>query len=79
MAKVALIALVLAGCASASPEIVYMACNEAEPDRPVMPTEQLSRDGVDLDIFAQSAIAEIERREGYEIKLVAALRNCKRN
>lgn len=30
-----------------------------------------------LDQFAQAAMAEIERREGYEGELVTALENCR--
>jgi hypothetical protein len=54
---------------------VPVACQEREPDRPVMPTDRLLP-GASLDAFVQSAAAEIERREGYEDKLVAALRAC---
>ena len=40
-----------------------------------MPTESL-KPGVTLDRFAAAAIAEIERREGYEGELLAALTAC---
>lgn len=71
-------AMALAGCA-AQPPVVYVpkVCSEPEPERPSMPTEDL-QPGVDLDTFTQAAIAEIERREGYEVRLRTAFSNCKR-
>lgn len=54
---------------------VPVACQATEPSRPVMPTDMLMP-GASLDRFAQAAIAEIERREGYEGRLVAALQSC---
>ncbi|WP_304350003.1 VapE domain-containing protein [Comamonas testosteroni] len=42
-----------------------------------MPTEQLPA-GTDVDMYVQAAGAELERREGYETELRAALSNCKR-
>ena len=54
---------------------VPVECREREPERPVMPTEALAP-GVALFELVQSALAEIDRREAYEIKLVAALRAC---
>lgn len=56
---------------------VPVACQEKEPERPVMPTEAL-RPGATVDQFTQAAMAEIERREGYEAQLVAALAICTR-
>lgn len=56
---------------------VPVACNEPTPARPVMPTEAL-RPGATVDQFAQAATAEIERREGYEVQLIAALATCTR-
>ncbi|WP_335645426.1 hypothetical protein [Melaminivora suipulveris] len=41
-----------------------------------MPTEGL-RQPVSLDAFAAAAMAEIERRDGYELELVAALEACR--
>ncbi|KFJ12998.1 hypothetical protein DR66_4216 [Delftia acidovorans] len=75
----------LAGCQSAPARIelqrvnvpVPVACDEPVPERPAMPTEQL-RPGATVDQFTQVAQAEIERREAYEIKLAAALANCRR-
>lgn len=54
---------------------IPVACQTTEPSRPVMPTDMLMP-GASLDRFAQAAIAEIERREGFELKLIAALRSC---
>lgn len=76
--------LALAGCATA-PRIeiqtvkvpVPVACREATPDRPSMPTEALAEDADPFDLL-RASLAEIDRREGYEVKLVAALENCKR-
>lgn len=79
-------AVLLAGCGAAPParvEIqqvkvaVPVACDEPEPERPSMPTEQLPA-GADVDMYVQAAGAELERREGYETELRAALANCKR-
>lgn len=77
-------ALVLGGCATA-PRVevqtvkvpVPVACREATPDRPSMPTEALADDADPFDLL-RASLAEIDRREGYELKLVAALENCKR-
>ena len=71
-------ALLLTGCASA-PEPVRVAvpvpCRVAVPQRPTMPTENLTPDA-SLDDFVAAAAAEIERREGYELQLRAALEAC---
>jgi len=75
--------LVLSGCATA-PRVeiqtvkvpVPVACREATPDRPSMPTEALAEDADPFDLL-RASLAEIDRREGYEVKLVAALENCK--
>lgn len=79
---VAALAALLAGCAAQpAPRVqqvnvpVPVACQETEPPRPAMPTEALAAD-VTLDAFAAAAIAEIERREGYEGQLRAALAAC---
>jgi hypothetical protein len=74
----------MTGCSSAPPVVKFdqvkvaipVACQEPEPARPVMPTEHLAG-AVDVDAYVQAAEAEIERREGYELLLVQALRNCK--
>lgn len=80
-----LIPLVLAGCGATAPRVevqrvnvaVPVECKEPIPERPVMPTEAL-RPGATVDQFAQASMAEIERREGYEVQLVAALAICTR-
>ena len=56
---------------------VPVECKEPMPDRPAMPTEAL-RPGATVDQFTQAAMAEIQRREGYEGQLVAALSACTR-
>lgn len=72
----------LAGCAAPRVELqrvsvpVPVACQEPLPVRPVMPTEGL-RPPVSLDAFAAAAMAEIERRAGYELELVTALEACR--
>lgn len=78
----AALAALLAGCAAQSAPRVQrvhvpmpVPCRESEPPRPAMPTEALDAD-VTLDAFAAAAIAEIERREGYEGQLRAALAAC---
>lgn len=74
--------VMLAGCAAPRVELqrvsvtVPVACQEPMPSRPVMPTESL-RPPVALDAFAAAAMAEIERRTGYEIELVTALEACR--
>lgn len=50
-------------------------CKEPVPARPAMPTEAL-RLGATVDDFARAAMAEIDRREGWEYELVTALRAC---
>lgn len=50
-------------------------CKEPILARPVMPTEAL-RPGATVDQFAQAAMAEIERREGYEGQLRVAILVC---
>lgn len=76
--------LLMPGCGTSPSKVeiqqvkvaVPVACEEPEPLRPVMPTENLAVDA-DVDTYVQAAAAEIHRREGYEDQLVAALRNCK--
>lgn len=76
----AVLALFLVGCAT-TPGVatvkvsVPVECRETVPDRPVMPTEQFTEKPA-LDEFLRAARAEIERREGYEIKLRTALEAC---
>ncbi|MCZ4315181.1 hypothetical protein O4H66_17375 [Comamonadaceae bacterium G21597-S1] len=79
---VALVLLVLLpGCATTPAQLqpvhvaVPVPCQAVVPDRPVMPTESLQL-GVTLFGFVTAAQAEIERREGYEQRLLAALLGC---
>lgn len=74
------------GCSAAPPArievqqvkvAVPVPCDEPEPERPNMPTEHLAGD-VNVDAYIQAAAAEIERRQGYEMQLLAALTNCRR-
>ncbi|WP_200896974.1 hypothetical protein [Paracidovorax citrulli] len=55
---------------------VPVECREPVPARPAMPTDAL-RPGASLDDFARAALAEIERREGYEGQLLTALEACR--
>lgn len=72
----------LAGCASA-PRVelqrvnvpVPVECREPIPDRPAMPTEALAPGVLPFDLL-RAALAEIDRREGYEVQLRAALAVC---
>ncbi|WP_046060015.1 hypothetical protein [Paracidovorax citrulli] len=78
-----MLAALLAGCAGA-PRVqtvevrvpVPVECREPVPARPAMPTDAL-RPGASLDDFARAALAEIERREGYEGQLLTALEACR--
>lgn len=68
----------LAGCNATLQTIkvpVPVECKEEIPERPVMPTEQFTVKP-SVDQFVQASQAEIERREGYEKRLDAALRAC---
>ncbi|WP_338499944.1 hypothetical protein [Delftia tsuruhatensis] len=75
-------ALALAGCGSV-PRVevqeikvpVPVECREPIPDRPSMPTETLAEDS-DPFVLLRAALAEIDRREGYEVRLLAALMAC---
>ena len=70
---------VLAGCGTARTVQVRVPvpvpCLEAEPARPEMPTEALAP-GAPPFVLLRAALAEIDRRAGYEAELVAALRAC---
>ena len=69
---------ILAGCSTQIQRInvpVPIACQEAVPERPVMPTEGLEP-GVEPFVLTRAALAEIDRREGYELKLRTALIAC---
>lgn len=78
---IALAALLLAGCSTTPPGRVQtrvpvpVACQEAVPARPTMPTEALVP-GVLPWTLLRATLAEIDRREGYELQLRAALLAC---
>lgn len=77
-----LAALALAGCSSV-PRVevqtvkvpVPVECREPVPDRPSMPTETLAEDAGPFELL-RAALAEIDRREGYEVRLLSALLIC---
>ena len=79
-----LAALALAGCSSV-PRVevqtvkvpVPVECREPVPDRPSMPTDTLAEDADPFELL-RAALAEIDRREGYEVRLLAALMACTR-
>jgi len=82
-ASIVLAIALLPGCAQ-QPRVqiervnfaIPVPCQEPEPQRPSMPTENLAGD-VGVDAYVQAAAAEIERREGYEVQLRQALENCR--
>lgn len=57
---------------------VPVECRVDMPVRPVMPTEQLAAKPQRPDVaqYTRAAIAEIKRREGYELVLRANLEKC---
>ncbi|MCX7509397.1 hypothetical protein N5C96_19415 [Delftia tsuruhatensis] len=75
-------AMALAGCGSV-PRVeiqevkvpVPVECREPVPDRPSMPTETLAEDAGPFELL-RAALAEIDRREGYEVRLLSALLIC---
>ena len=75
----ALAALILAGCGTTQYTRVHIPvpveCQETVPDRPAMPTELLAP-GATPWVLLRSALAEIDRREAYELKMRAALVAC---
>ena len=75
----AMCAAVLAGCgATRTLKVsvpVPVACNETVPQKPEWPTQSLSP-GAAPFVVMRAALAEIDRREGWETELVAALRAC---
>lgn len=79
-AVMAMLTALLAGCPATTSQVLVpmpIECREELPQRPQMPTEHLPP-GAGLDAFVQAATAEIERREGYEVKLGTALEACTR-
>lgn len=81
MRATALIAVcaLLVGCGSVKHVQVRVpvpvACQEQVPERPVMPTEAL-QPGVAPWVLLRAALAEIDRRRGYELVMRAALVAC---
>lgn len=81
----AVVAALMAGCTTLPARVelqqvkvaVPVECKEPVPARPAMPTEALRR-GATVDDFARAALAELERREGYEGELLTALENCRK-
>jgi type IV pilus biogenesis protein CpaD/CtpE len=74
-------ALLLTGCASQDRLVqvkvpLPVACQITEPARPMMDTETVLI-SAPIDELARAMRAEIERREGYEGQLRAALSACK--
>lgn len=82
-ATMAIMAVVLAGCATspttralvldAAP--VFAPCPATVPQRPIMPLENLPHNAT-LDAFVAASIAEVHRRESYELQLRDALVQC---
>ena len=54
---------------------VPVECKEQVPERPAMPTEALAP-GAAPFVLLRAALAEIDRREGYEQVMRAALAAC---
>ena len=81
MRAIALIAAsaFLAGCGSVKHVQVRVpvpvACQEQVPERPALPTDALQPEAAPW-VLLRSALAEIDRREGYELQLETALRIC---
>jgi len=74
-------AALLTGCATTERVVqvrvpVPVACQVAEPARPMMDTESVQIDAP-VDILTRAMRAEIERREGYEVELRAVVAACK--
>lgn len=82
-AALLVVAAFFAGMHSAhpAPEIhtvkvpVPVECREPVPDRPAMPTEELTAKP-SLDQYVQASQAELDRREGYERRMRASLEAC---
>jgi hypothetical protein len=55
---------------------VPVPCKIIMPSKPVMPLQELSEDESDVFVITQNALAEIELRKGYEVKLEAEAKAC---
>ena len=78
-----LITLLLVGCSWKKDLVVrevkipvLTKCKITKPDRPLTPFMDLSAEEKDIDTIVKSAIAEIEFRVAYEIKLETAIEEC---
>lgn len=75
-------ALLLTGCATSAKLVqvkvpIPIPCQVAEPARPMMDTETIPIESP-IDELTRAMRAEIDRREGYEGELRAALNACKK-
>jgi hypothetical protein len=78
-----LIIVSLSGCSTMKDLVVtevkvpvIVPCRIVAPDKPAMPlTDALNLDG-DIFSITQKALAEIELRKGYEVKLESAIKEC---
>ena len=75
--------LFLSGCAgnpSISVKEVYVEvpvpCKIEKPEKPVFPLQEANKDEDNIYVIIQKALAEIELRKGYEVKLEAAIDQC---
>ena len=78
--------LALAGCAATPPEPeirtvpvdrpVPAPCRVALPEEPAWAMDAIAPDA-DVDTLMAAALAEIEQRTGYEIRVKAALASCR--
>jgi hypothetical protein len=85
MRLLACLAIALAGCATVpEPEIrtvtvdkpIPVPCRVAMPEEPAWAMDAIAPDA-DIDTLMAAAIAELEQRVGYEIRLKAAIATCK--
>lgn len=75
----------LAGCPATAPTLkpeiviqkvpVPVPCKITPPEKPVMPVDDLKKEAPLFD-KVQAGLAELERREAYEKKLEAAIKEC---
>ena len=71
----------LTGCATTERVVevkvaVPVGCQVAEPERPAMPTDDLSLDAP-VDVMTRHLRAEVMVLHGYADRLVTALRGCR--
>lgn len=80
------LAVALAGCATTPPEPeirtvtvdrpIPVPCRVAVPEEPAWAMDAIAP-GADVDALMAAALAELEQRIGYEIRLLAALASCR--